>query len=195
MNYACVNLNYRAHLRDNTSMATLIQRMLSGDDKAVSEFYFQYSKQILLFLLKKLPQDIAEEMLSDVFLDAIDSLPTLTKEANLKAFLYKIAHNKSVDYYRKKRLKTVLLSQVPYLDILASEIHEPEFQAEKNAVKERIEKTLYSISEKYIKILTLHYEERMPVSQIARILQLSPKGAESLLYRARQSFILAYGRT
>lgn len=175
-------------------MTLLIERLLDGDEKAVSEFYYLYSKQLLFYLQNRVPHELAEEMLSDVFLDAVDSLHTLRLDTNLKAWLYKIAHNKTVDYYRKKKLKTVLLSQVPYLEILASEIHEPEFQIEKNAVRDSIEKTLRSISAKYRKILTLAYEEQMPVIDIARVFNLSPKATESLLYRARQSFIIAYGR-
>lgn len=175
-------------------MAQLIERLLTGDTKAVSEFYYQYSKQLLFYLQNRVPKELAEEMLSDVFLDAVDSLHTLRLETNLKAWLYKIAHNKTVDYYRKRKIKTVLLSQVPYLEVLASEIHEPEFQNEKNQIKEKIEKTLHSISEKYRKILTLHYEEQVPVVELAKVFNLSPKAAESLLYRARQSFITAYGR-
>lgn len=175
-------------------MANLIRRLLQGDKAAVAEFYHLYSKEILVYLKKRVPSDLAEEMVSDVFLDAIDALPTLNKDTNVRAWLYKIAHNKSVDFYRKKKIKTVLLSQVPFLEILASEIHEPEFQAEKNAVKEKIEKTLYRISDKYRKILVLFYEEERPISEIAPLFNLSPKAAESLLYRARQSFIVAYER-
>ncbi len=175
-------------------MPTLIQRLHNGEEKAVSEFYYLYSKQILYYLQKRVSKEIAEEMLSDVFLDAVDSLHTLRIDTNLKAWLYKIAHNKTVDYYRKRKIKTVLLSQVPYLDIIAAEIHEPEFQLEKNAIKQKIEKTLYAISDKYRKILTLHYEEQVPVLELAGVFNLSPKATESLLYRARQSFITAYGR-
>lgn len=175
-------------------MTLLIERLLSGNEKAVSEFYYLYSKQLLFYLQNRVPKELAEEMLSDVFLDAVDSLHTLRLDTNLKAWLYKIAHNKSVDYYRKKKLKTVLLSQVPYLEILASEIHEPEFLIEKNAVRDSIENTLKSISARYRKILTLAYEEQMPVAEMAVVFNLSPKATESLLYRARQSFITAYGR-
>lgn len=176
-------------------MASLIERLLKGDDKAVSEFYYLYSKQLLFYLQKRVPKEIAEEMVSDVFLNAVDSLHTLELDTNLRAWLYKIAHNKTVDYYRKKKLKTVLLSQIPFLEIVAAEIHEPEFQIEKNHIRDRIEKTLRNLSEKYRKILMLAYEEQMPIVDIAPIFNLSPKATESLLYRARQSFITEYGRT
>lgn len=158
-------------------------------------FYQEYSPRILRYLKKHLPPDEAKEILNDVFFEAVDSLPTLKKQTNLQAWLYRIAHNKMVDYYRKKKIKSFLLSQIPYLDIIAQEIHQPEFILEKNKVRDNIESAMYKISEKYRSILRMHYEEHMPVKQIAVVLNLTPKATESLLFRARQSFIKAYERT
>ncbi|MCL5435310.1 MAG: sigma-70 family RNA polymerase sigma factor, partial [Patescibacteria group bacterium] len=107
---------------------------------------------------------------------------------------YKIAHNKTVDYYRKRKIKSILLSQVPYLDIVAAEINQPEFQFEKNKVKDKIESAFRSLPDIYRKILKLRYEEQMPVKQIAEVFNLSFKATESLLFRARQNFKLAYER-
>ncbi len=52
-------------------------------------FYQGYSPGILRYLQTKLPPDEAKEILNDVFLEAVDSLPTLKKQTNLKAWLYK----------------------------------------------------------------------------------------------------------
>jgi len=165
------------------------------DEQAVVLFYQEYSPRILRYLKKYLPLDEAKEILNDVFLEAVDSLPTLREETNLQAWLYKIAHNNMVDFYRKKKIKSFLLSQLPYLEILAHEMHQPEFILEKNKVRDNIEAAMYRISEKYREILRMHYEEQMPVKRIAIVLNLSPKATESLLFRARQSFIKAYERT
>jgi len=165
------------------------------DEQDVVLFYQQYSPRILRYLQRKLPYDEAKEILNDVFLEAVDSLPTLRKQTNLQAWLYKIAHNKMVDCYRKKKIKSFLLSQVPYLELLAHEMHQPEFIMEKNKIRDNIEFAMHKISEKYQSILRMHYEEHLPVKKIAVVLRLSPKATESLLFRARQSFIKAYERT
>ncbi len=175
-------------------MASIIEQILSGDARAVTHFYHEFAPGMLKYLKNRLPQDVAEETLSDVFLEAIDALPTLKQNTNLRAWLFKIAHNKTVDYYRKKKIKCILLSQLPFLEIIASEIHEPEFLIEKDRIRDKIENTLRNISEKYRKILMLHYDEKVPIKDLARIFDLSPKATESLLFRARQSFIKEYGR-
>lgn len=172
---------------------SFIRRILTGDSKAVIQFYRSYSPKILSYLSRKLPHlEDAQEIANDVFLEAIDSLSFLQNEKNLSAWLYRIAHNKMVDFYRKKKIKSILLSQAPFLQIIANEISQPEFQLEKDAIRDRIETALYSLSNNHRIILELHYEQGIPVKGIARALNLSFKATESLLFRARQNFKLAY---
>jgi len=176
-------------------MNSLIKRLLLGDQQAIITFYHEYSPRILRYLQKHLPQQEAQEILNDVFLEAVDGLPTLREETNLSAWLYKIAHHKMVDFYRKQKIKSVLLSQIPFLELIAKEIDQPEFQLEKNKMRDKIELVLRSLSKRYEQILRMHYEEQMSVKAIAYELALSFKATESRLYRARLSFMEAYGRT
>ncbi len=176
-------------------MKSLVERIISGEEQAVTEFYKLYSPRILHYLLVRLPRaEDAEDILNDVFLDAIDSLSILKKDNHLQAWLYKIAHHKTVDYYRKKKIKALLLSQIPYLEIVDSEVHQPEFIIEKDKVRDKIESVFKSLPDLYRKVLRLRYEEKIPVKEIAVIIEMSFKATESLIFRARQSFKLAYER-
>lgn len=175
---------------------SFIKRVLEGDSKSVRELYKSHSPKIVHYLSKKLPTfEDAQELTNDVFLEAIDSLSMLRYKENISSWLYRIAHNKMVDFYRKRKIKSILLSQMPFLQIVASEINQPEFQYEKNKIRDRIESAFRNISLKYQKILKLHYEEKVPVKTLAIIFNLSFKATESLLFRARQSFKLAYARS
>lgn len=173
---------------------TLIEKIISGDEQAITSFYQEYAKPLLRYLQNRVPHEEATEILNDIFLEAIDAMHTLKKETNLRAWLYKIAHNKTVDYYRKKKLKSVILSQLPFLELVASEIHNPEFQIEKDKIRDTIEETLGGLSHTYRRILQLHYEDQKPVKEIANMFRLTPKATESLLYRARQKFMKTYER-
>ena len=174
-------------------MRTLIDEVLIGDPEAVSEFYKSNSPKILNYLIKHLPvKEDAEDLTNDVFFEAIDSINLLKKDGNLEAWLFKIAHNKMVDYYRKRKIKSLLLSQIPYLEIIANEIHQPEFQFEKDRVRNKIEKTLFGLYDNYQKILRLHYEEDIPVKKLARELKMTFEATESLLFRARRQFQVVY---
>lgn len=173
-------------------MKFLVDKILDGDSKAVVELYNLYSPKISKYLKKKLPDEDAQEILNDVFFDVIDSLEELKNKDNLLPWLYKIAHNKTVDFYRRRKLKDILFSQIPFLKIVESEINSPEFQYEKNKTRDQIENAFLSLSENYQKILRLYYEKNLSIKEIALRINLSFKATESLFYRARQSFKLAY---
>lgn len=174
-------------------MRVLIDKILEGDSKAVVDLYNLYSPKISNYLNKKLPPQDSQEILNDVFFDVIDSIEFLKNKDNLLPWLYKVAHNKTVDYYRKKKLRSILFSQVPFLKIIESEINDPEFQYEKNRTRDKIENTFQSLSAIYQKILRLYYEKNLSIKEIASKFNLSFKATESLFYRARQSFKMAYG--
>ena len=174
-------------------MELLIQRILQGDSQAVVEFYDHFYLKISVYVQKRLPEEEdTEAFVHDIFLDAIDNLPLFEGKSSLQTWLYKIAHHKLVDWYRKKKINAMLLSQLPFLELVAQEVYQPEFQYEKNRLREKIEYTLRSLSKKYRQILKLHYEEQKSVKEIALLLDISPKAAESLLFRARQQFKKAY---
>jgi RNA polymerase sigma-70 factor, ECF subfamily len=172
----------------------LVDRILYGDEQAVEILYRKYSKQILRYIQKKVPSEIAEEVLNDVFFDFIDNLIFIHNYKSIQSYLFGIAHHKIANYYRKKQIKTILLSQLPFLELIDNEVHQPDFQYEKNIIRDKIESTLHSLSKDYRTILRLHYEEDISVKEIALILNISFKATESLLYRARQSFIKTYER-
>lgn len=176
-------------------MTILIHRILAGDETAIPEFYKSYSPKLLSYLKRKLPkEEDAQEIVNDVFFEAIDALPLFQEKSSILTWLYRIAHNKIVDFYRKRKIKSFLLSQAPFLEIVAKDIHNPEFEFEKNRVRDAIESSLHALSDPYKKILKMHYEEDIAVKDIAEILKLSFSATQSLLFRARQSFKQAYER-
>ena len=176
-------------------MASLIDRIITGDSDAVLQFYKEYSPSLMKYLSKKLPrQEDAEEILNDIFFEALDTLSFFQKKSTVKTWLFRIAHNKIADFYRKRKLRFILLSQVPFLEIVAEEIDQPEFEFEKKKISERVDKAMRSLNERYREILTLKYIKRFSIKKIALELHMSVKAAESLLFRARQSFMLAYER-
>lgn len=176
-------------------MTDVLQRIIDGDPQATRDFYLQFSQKILTYLKKRLPhEEDAQEIMQDVFLEAIDSLFYLQKHGSVQSWLYSIAHNKVVDYYRKKKIKSIVLSAIPVLQIAAEEIHQPEFQFEKDKIRDKIEKAFSSLSHRYQEILIMRYEKDIPIKELALELHLSFKATESLLFRARQDFKKAYER-
>lgn len=177
-------------------MTNFIEDILNGDKSAVIALYKTYSTRIINFVQKKLPtKEDSQELVNDIFLEAIDNLPKLQKHEHLDTWLYSIARNKIADYYRKRKVKSMLFSQLPFLEIIEKEVHQPEFELEKNRIRGKIETTLHNLSKKYRNILLLHYEENMPIKKVSEKLKISFQATQSLLFRARQAFKKIYNNT
>jgi len=99
-----------------------------------------------------------------------------------------IAKHKITDYYRKKKLKTILFSVNPKFEEIAQEALTPERDVLKEELKSEISKTMKELRADYGKILRLKYVEDWKSSQIAKMMKLSIKAVESRLIRARKQF-------
>lgn len=73
-------------------------------EKEIENLYESFRKPLLRFISYKV-SDIhsAEEILNDVFLKAVNSIDTLKEKTKVKSWLYKIASNQIIDYYRRRK--------------------------------------------------------------------------------------------
>lgn len=155
----------------------------------MDDFYRKYYKRIGYFVAKRIDDEgVAEELVNDIMLAAINSRPDFSGKSSEWWWVCAIAKHKVVDYYRKKKLKTILFSVSPVFEEIADQALGPERDSLKNELKEEIKKTFRELSEGYGKILRLKYIEGFKVAQIAKLLKLSIKTVESRLFRARGKF-------
>jgi RNA polymerase sigma-70 factor (ECF subfamily) len=97
-------LNNPHHLSD----AELIERAQSTNSSgagAISELYDRYQNKIFRYLWSHLPdRETAEDLTGEVFTRMVASLPKYQiGQVPFQAWLYRIAHNLWIDYYRKNR--------------------------------------------------------------------------------------------
>lgn len=130
----------------------------------------------------------AEEVFQEVLVAATDSLPLFRGESLFFTWLCGIANHEIADFYRKKKLKTVLFSRFPFLETIASEALTPDEELEKKELVREVKKVLGALTEGYRAILRQKYIDGMTVNQIAGKMGKSIKSIESRLTRARESF-------
>lgn len=168
---------------------TLIVKINRGDKKTINWFYNHYKPRLLKFVLRKIKRtEDAEEIVQDVFMDALDSLAFFKQNCSLFSWLCSIAKHNMADFYRKQKIKRIVFSKFPFLKKLADEALSPEFVLEKKQLQEKFYQSLAALPEGFSNILRLKYIDRLSVSEIADKLGLSYKAAESKLFRARTAF-------
>lgn len=161
------------------------------DKEAFLKAYDAYAEDIYRFLYYKVGnQDEAKDLASATFVKAWSvvregKLKDEEDYKTLRAFLYRIARNQAIDYYRQK--KAVNMSE------LANDKGEsPDWQDESqdpqaldNAIDaELVLMKLKRLKSEYQNVLVLYYINELSVAEIAQILDKSKGNVRVLIYRA-----------
>ncbi|MGB9911503.1 MAG: RNA polymerase sigma factor [Microgenomates group bacterium] len=137
-------------------------------------------------------KDDAEEILQETLKNAWQCLSLYSKKSSFFTWLCGIAKHEIADYYRKKKIKTILFSWFPWLENLVSEALGPEQEFLKKEFLKRVNETFNQLSEGYREVLRLKYIEGLTVKEIAQKLNETVKAIESRLFRARKAFTKAF---
>lgn len=98
----------------------LILGILQGDEKFLRIFYHLYTPRLFTFIKNRTATiEDAEEILQDSLLSSIDALRDFSYKSKLSTFLFSIAKNKVIDYYRKKKDQENIFFPVSKVRIIA----------------------------------------------------------------------------
>ena len=127
--------------------------ILSLEDNKYFSFLITRYKQKINKYIKRITafsDDRIEDILQEVFIKTYLNLNGFNKDLSFSAWIYRIAHNEAVSFYRKnkKHIDAVNLIDDEDLEIFASETDiEKEFDS--NQLKNILAETINELSEKY----------------------------------------------
>jgi RNA polymerase sigma-70 factor, ECF subfamily len=171
----------------------IVAGILRSDERFLRIFYTRFHAPLASYIRKKVALEAdSEEILQDTLLGALEGLRDYSFRSSLFTFLCGIANHKVIDFYRKKRVKSIIFSRMGEWESLVSTVLLPEDAFDERMVRENIRRTFERVTPRYRLILRLKYIEGYSVSEIAHKLSLTFKSAESLLFRARQAFSSAF---
>lgn len=155
----------------------------------MTDFYRRYYSSLRTFIAQKIADDgLVEELTNDVLLAAINSYPSFSHRSSEFSWICGIAKHKVIDYYRKKKIKTILFSVSPVFEDIASQALTPEHRVLKNELRLEVILALAELRSDYRRLLRLKYLKDLPVKKIASLLKSSIKSVESKLTRAKLKF-------
>ncbi len=86
-------------------LESLLEDAKNGSDAAFSKLYDLYFDKIFRFAFYRVShKEVAEDITEEVFIRAFTSLSSLGKASSFESWLYQIARNRIIDYYRAKKL-------------------------------------------------------------------------------------------
>jgi len=160
--------------------------------KEFSKIYDKYIDKIYRFVFLKVNSpEVAEDLTSETFLKGWVAFREQNSDPknqnhidNPPAFLYQIARNLVVDYYREKG-KTQIVPAEDYR-IIDPRINLEE-RANLNSDFEGVRRALNNLKEDYQDVIIYRYLDELSVPEIAKIVQKSEDAVRVSLHRALKS--------
>lgn len=163
----------------------LIQRAQADDPEAVSRLYRRHVESIYRYIhLRVGRQDLAEDLTGDVFVRALEALRTYQyRGVPFSAWLYRIAHDRVVDYYRREARREE--------DVMVEEPQDaergPASTLEAGLARERLGKALRRLTPDQQMVISLKFGEDMTNVQVAELMDKTEGAVKSLQHRALAS--------
>lgn len=138
-----------------------------------------YRCRLLGFIHKRVEDDDqAEDLLQEVFLRVHNHLCCMPPPEKMEAWIYRIARNLIIDYYRKRREWVEIPEDMPV------EAEDPESEAEAGLAGS-LRQTIAELPEPYRQALLLTEYEGLSQVDLSARLGISISGAKSRVQRAR----------
>jgi RNA polymerase sigma-70 factor (ECF subfamily) len=153
-----------------------------SDQRAYTELFNQFAPALIRFCNSWVADEqVAEEIVSDVFIRIWQRRETLDQIENLKLYLYISVRNFAINYLKSKKKQAAFL-----LDEIAEKCEPTDAQTPYhilvfNQLKSEIQREIELLPPQCSLIFSLAKNEGLKVKEIADLVQLSPKTIENQL--------------
>lgn len=173
----------------------LIDRAVDqNDQQAYAALMKRYKKAVFFMILKMIRDaDDAEDLTMEAFAKAFKNLHKFKKDFTFSTWLFRIATNNTIDFIRKKRLKTMSLNTTMSDDggnavtiDVEDDDNNPQDEFIKSQRKEMVRIFVDKLPAKYRKLVQLRYFDELSYEEIAQELEKPLGTVKAQLHRSRE---------
>ncbi len=129
------------------------------------------------------------DVLQEIFIKAYRNLNSFDTSLSFSSWVYRIAHNEAISFYRKKKVRPeghLVGNGDEVLSFLSSSLDTAEVKFDKSINAEEVNKALTLIDEKYREPLVLRFFEHKEYDEISDILQIPIGSVGTLIHRGKK---------
>ncbi len=160
---------------------SLVRQAQHHNQEAFAQLYEEHFDKIYRYVTFKIGNETeAEDMTQQVFLNALQSISSFKwKGIPFSAWLFRIAHNQVVDYFRRKKHTTV-----PLDESLASSDDNPQLVVERKLDIEQLLLATKELTEAQREVISLRFAGELPIAQVAKAMGKSQGAVKALQHSA-----------
>lgn len=171
-----------------TRQEDLVERCKRGDPAAYTALYNQHGHEVYNTVLRLVGHTAeAEDLLQESFVTAFEGITSLKNIGGFRAWVKRIAINKSIDWIRKRKLRFVELEhENMYSEEEEEKTDEAAFAYTMDAVIGAIE----ALPDGYRTVFNLFAVEGIPQAEIAAMLGLEHTTVRTQYHRAKHKILM-----
>lgn len=168
--------------------------VLDKDQQAFAMLMKRYKKAVYFMILKMIRDaDDAEDLTMEAFAKAFRNLHKFKKDYTFSTWLFRIATNNTIDFIRKKKLKTMSLNTTMSDDggnAVTIDVEDDDNNPQDEYIRtQRIEMVRVFVDKlpaKYRKLVQLRYFDELSYEEIAQELEKPLGTVKAQLHRSRE---------
>src|SRR5215213_8520351 len=173
------------------SDAELISISISGREESFEELVRRYQRPIVGYVFRMLGDyDSALDVTQEVFIKIYNSLHRYSSDYKFSTWLYRIAHNATIDHIRRNSANTQSIeTETPdgaYQLQIESRDPSPEVVRERKEWKVEIEAVVKRLPTAYRELILLRHSQDLSYDEIAEVTGLPLGTVKNRLFRARE---------
>src|SRR5262245_16381572 len=171
--------------RENSSDAALIKRVAAGDRLAMQTLFARHRVAVYRWVLRLVNDDaLAEDLLSEVFLDVWRQAASFEARASVSTWLLAIARYKALSARRRR-------TDAEWDDDLTLSVADPadgpDLVLEKKTRAELVRQCLARLSPEHSEVIDLVYYHERSVEEVARIVGIPEATVKTRMFYARKN--------
>jgi len=178
---------------DSQREQKLIRAAQQGNQQAFGELYNAYVHDIYRYILYRVGSpETAQDLTAEVFLRVVESLNKYQdRQIPLLAWLYRIAHARVVDHYRRTR-RSGEHSDLESVDLVADEDLDDDLMS--NFRQKKIREAILKLPPDQQQVILLRFIESYDIKQTAEVLGKTIGAVKMIQRRALQAMNLELSR-
>lgn len=166
------------------NLPKLLALAAKGDRHSFGEFYQRHLNEIYRYILFRVnDHNEAEDLTAKVFLAAWESLTSARQEPrikNIRAWMYRIARNKVIDYHRTRKPQEPIEGN-PHKNLQSDWL---EHELLDVVVSRELARGVRQLTASYQEVIILRFINQMSHAEVAEIMNITESHVRVLQYRA-----------
>ncbi len=170
---------------------TEVVRMTFKDPNQYGLLVERYEAKLQRYILRLGVRVLDDQLdvLQEIFIKAYRNLNSFDTSLSFSSWIYRIAHNEAISFYRKKNVRPeghLVGDGDEVLSFISSSLDTADVKFDQGINAEEVNKALGLIDEKYREPLILRFFEHKEYDEISDILQIPIGSVGTLIHRGKK---------